>query len=300
MTKKVYVNISCDWEGNHIRTNNIHSMIKFTTKVKTPQTHFICPNYILKPNKINNLKIIKNLTENLPNQETALHIHAFRELVNESNVKKFISKQSLWCGEDNTGQTIPLSEYKKTDKKKIINTSYELLKKITGKDTNIFRGGGWIVDQEIREMLLKLNMNIECSPPPTSFFYEKQQYKCLYTKLYELWGTENFGKQPYKNTINDKEMFNYPNNLLFVDYLGYNNLMIQFLRIIENNLSSEKPLFISVGYHQETAYYYLNRLEKFINTLKDKNFCSEIGIDVVFANMETINNIFFQTGKTEI
>lgn len=264
----IYICITIDWEGESL--DQVYDLIKIRERIKmdVPFTHFICPNYFIK-NANHEFTVDKIKRAIAPSDEIGLHIHCYKELIknipdvefrtehNYHNVlgwfeEKVIKKIIPSYNGNVSGCGVPLSVYSKSEIERIITFSKELLcKHLQLNNLSGFRAGGWIANDEVLEVVEKLNFEYDSSAVAPSIFsqgFEK----------------DNIGNK--KDDFGDK-------NGIFTEHLlklwGYNQQAEGFLKNI-NILRYHKQEAI----HIDSQAYKCNQLVEIPNNCAMTDFCS--------------------------
>lgn len=176
MMGKVLMNISVDWEGEHLR--NICDLDEVRKQIgrDIPITHFICPSYFLKYPKWKAKRIRHLIYEG---DEVALHIHCWKKLIeaipginfrNEPDFytpRNFIPVIQKKLLKKNNGRGVPLSAYSYEEIKKIVSFSTQLLKEyLPINPIKGFRAGGWMASDAVLKAISDLNFEYDASAVP--------------------------------------------------------------------------------------------------------------------------------------
>lgn len=179
--------LTVDWEGENL--DNLNDLIVLRKHIgeEIPFTHFICPNYFLTTN--NTKKTAAKIKQAIHlNDEIALHIHCYKDLIKYTSdiafrtdqnyhkvpnwlEKKVITKIIPFYKRKITGRGVPLSVYNKEEITTIINDSRNLLcEHLNLKSISGFRAGGWIANDEVLEVVDALNFKYDSSAVSPSIF----------------------------------------------------------------------------------------------------------------------------------
>lgn len=199
----IYVCITVDWEGEDL--SQIDNLIKIRKKIgsEIPFTHFICPNYFVSnSNHEFNVDKIKSAIRTY--DEVGLHIHCYKELINNIPGVEFRKEQNYhnvpgWFEEKIvkkiipsyqrhvSGRGVPLSVYTKSEIEKIITVSKELLRQHLQLDkVSGFRAGGWIANDTVLEVVEKLDFIYDSSAVAPSIFSQGFSKKNIGNKIDDL------------------------------------------------------------------------------------------------------------------
>ena len=278
--QKLFITISVDWEGRNLDENNIHSIKKFNKDYPNiPLQHFLCPSYFT--HKIEDArKIIRSTIKKGDN--IGLHIHPWRSLVEKANVK-YRSESSFYNVDESCekcGHTVPLTLYDPEELEAIVKTSKNILIENNLFTQNSFRAGGWLADKNVLKALINNNFEYDCSAVNWTKFKSYSNYENLYTELKEIWNINDNTKQPYKINIDNKSIYQFPNNGIAVDYMSIYDMIDV---IIENlqKYKNEDKIFLSFMFHQENANYFINRI---YNLIENLFVLKEYGYELIFSS----------------
>ncbi len=176
MKKNVLINISVDWEGEHLR--NICDLDEVRKQIgrDIPITHFICPSYFLKYPKWKAKRISHLIYDG---DEIALHIHCWKKLidavpgVNFRNKPDFYTPRSFIPAIQKkilkkiNGRGVPLSAYSYNEIKKIITFCSQLLQEyLPLNPIKGFRAGGWMASDDVLKAISELQFEYDASAVP--------------------------------------------------------------------------------------------------------------------------------------
>lgn len=265
---QIYICITVDWEGEYL--DNITDLINMRKQIgfDVPFTHFICSNYFLTDsNTENTADYIKTAIK--PHDEVGLHIHCYKELIENVPTVAFKTDQNYynvpsWFEENIakkiipsykrnvTGRGVPLSIYTKTEIEKIITVSRDLLcKHLNLEQIKGFRAGGWIANDTVLDIVEDLGFTYDSSAVAPSILSQGFSRNSLGNK---------------KDDFGDK-------NGLFTEHLlklwGYNQQTDGFLKN-SNILQYHKQEAIQT--HSQAFKY--NKLVEIPNNCGLTDFCS--------------------------
>jgi hypothetical protein len=191
---KVRIIVSVDWEGDDLQANNLQAMKDFRRDFpEIPLQQFLNAAYYTKSeaDATQVTKAVKSVL--LPKDEHALHIHAWRTLVESSGVNfrinpSFVADEFMIadCRID-CGQEIAITGYTNTELRKIIAHSIEILQKQGFNRPKSFRAGGWQADDNVLDALAAEGFTLDSSATYADFLLpEWGKYK-LHKMVKDLW-----------------------------------------------------------------------------------------------------------------
>lgn len=289
---RVRIVVSVDWEGDDLQPENLQAMKDFRRDYpKIPLQHFLNAAYYTKQ-QADAARVSKTIRSVLlPGDEHGLHIHAWRTLVESSGVG-FRSGPSFVidgfsiadCAID-CGQEIALTGYTGAELRKIIRRSVEIL---TGEGFNrptSFRAGGWQADDNVLDALAAEGFTLDSSATDAEFLKASWSKYNLYGFVAKLWGETTPTSQPYLyKTSAGLKILELPNNGSLSDYVTG----AEMLAVFQSNASllkknPKKDVYLSIGFHQESAAEYLPRLREAIKLIRSHSARHKIPIEFVVA-----------------
>ena len=235
--------------------------------------HFLNANYFLQE-EVNKNKLLEKIKEVVyERDEHGLHIHCWKNLVLASNVEFRSSPSwnkystSLESCTGDCGHGVPLWAYKKDEIRKIIRKSKQVLSLYGFKQTTSFRAGGWMASRKVLKVLSEEGFQLDASAVPVKFLVSSQPIISTWVK--QIWPHTSIISQPYQLNFSESSIIEFPNNACLADYMTAKMMY----GIIEKNIElwrrqAQKSIFISIGFHQETAAKYLNRITRVIDLIR--------------------------------
>jgi hypothetical protein len=271
---KVRIVVSVDWEGRDLREDNLAAMQDFRERFPAvPLQQFLNAAYYTKPNAYaaELTRSIKSVLR--PGDEHGLHIHAWRSLVNAAGVRfrtgpSFVDQDVdvNGCGVD-CGSDVALTAYTKSELRKIIRKSVDILTAQGFNRPGSFRAGGWQADDTVLNALAEEGFTLDSSATYAPYLEASWGGYNLYRFVAQLWPTIVPTSQPYiYSSKTGHQILELPNNASLADYVTGSDMLNAFIgqaRILQVN--PQDDVYLSIGFHQETAAAYLPRL---INALK--------------------------------
>lgn len=292
---KVRIVVSVDWEGEDMQSQNLQAMKDFRRDYpEIPLQHFLNAAYYTKPeaDSAQITEIIKSVL--LPKDEHGLHIHAWKRLVEASGVKFRTSPSFVIDGfmiancELDCGQEIALTGYSNEELRKIIAYSVQTLQSEGFNRPKSFRAGGWQADDNVLGALAAEGFTLDSSATIADFLLpEWGKYK-LHKMVKNLWAETKPTSQPYiYKTSSGLKILELPNNSCLADYMTGDEMLKVFQsnsQILKNN--PKKNVYLSIGFHQETAAEYLPNLRESIKLIRSYAKQNKIPIEFVVAPLK--------------
>ena len=292
---KVRIVVSVDWEGDDLQPQNLQAMRDFRQDYPAiPLQHFLNAAYYtkLEADAAQITKSIKSVL--LPKDEHALHIHAWRRLVESSAVTFRTSPSFVKDGfmiadcEIDCGQEIALTGYTNTELRKIIAHSVEILKREGFNHPKSFRAGGWQADDNVLDALAAEGFTLDSSATHAEFLRKEWEKYNLYGFVAKLWNQTTPTSQPYVYTITSGlKILELPNNACLSDYMKGADMLKVFQSNARNlQKNPKKDVYLSIGFHQESAAEYLPRLREAIKLIRSYSKRNKIPIEFVVAPLK--------------
>jgi hypothetical protein len=289
---KVKIVVSVDWEGDDLRIENLQAMKDFRRDYpEIPLQHFLNAAYYTKHQAdiTQTTKSIKSVL--LPKDEHGMHIHAWKNLVEASGVKFRTAPSFVMDGfmiadcKIDCGQEIALTGYTNKELRKIIAYSIEILQREGFNRPKSFRAGGWQADDKVLDALAAEGFTLDSSATPADFLLpEWGKYK-LHKMVKNLWMNTNPTSQPYNyKTSSGLKILEFPNNSCLSDYMTGDDMF----KVFQSNAQTlkknpKKNVYLSIGFHQETAAEYLPHLREAIKLIRNSAKQNKIPIEFVIA-----------------
>lgn len=289
---KVRIVVSVDWEGDDLQIENLQAMQDFRRDFpKIPLQHFLNAAYYTKP-KADSAEITKSIKSVLlPIDEHGLHIHAWRSLVESAKVKFRVEPSFVYedysvadCLPD-CGHDVSLTGYSVSELRKIIARSIEILGKEGFNHPKSFRAGGWMADDKVLQALAEEGFTLDSSATYAEFLRPEWEKYNLYGLVNKIWSDTKPTSQPYfYKTSTGFKILELPNNSCLSDYMTGEAMLKVFqsnAKLLKKN--RKKDVYLSIGFHQETASQYLPNLRKAIKLIQSYSRKRRIPIEFVVA-----------------
>lgn len=274
---RVRIVVSVDWEGSSLDRENLDAMAEFRADYpQVPLQHFLNAAYYTKPgaNAGQVTRAIRSVLR--PGDEHALHIHGWKSLVEATGVvyeggPTFTNREysASECAVD-CGHGVTLRAYSTEELRSLIRYSADVLEDNGFNRARSFRAGGWQADDSVLSALAREGFTVDSSATDASFLREKWGRYNLYRWVRELWFGIRSTTQPYWITLSGNDrIIELPNNGNLADYMTAQ----QMLRVFLDNASNlrrdpSRSVYISFGFHQESAARYLPRLREALDLIE--------------------------------
>lgn len=326
----VIVTISVDWEGRHLRDENLTAMAKFRERFRVPLTHFICPAYFTRGADAGAAERV--LGQVLPGDEVGLHIHGWDSLLIASKVPLLVNAnaynycsaqgdfQALWVrygvNQYDTGQGLALGAFPSDVVTRLITMSVALLvENALGGSIQGFRAGGWMAPDAVLAAVAASGLTYDSSATDAQVFAVEgiQSPKVpLYRWVADIWGATpqttpllanactqaqvpggvGSATQPYKLTTASGSLIELPDNGVLADYVDVAHMVGMIRAALRSG--AEDPQFVHIGFHQESACISFDTWTQTVLRTTD-NLAKIARVLEVLAELDLFDQIDFQT-----
>lgn len=256
----ITVYITVDWEGWSLDEENLDAMRRFRARhPHIPMLHLLNPVYFLRPGA--DAEQIKTQIDStlLPIDAQGLHLHGWKLLMQRCEIPyrttpSFADADERCPGKE-CGYTVSLEyAYSTEELSKLVACSANLLTAQGFARPRHFRAGGWQFGPKLTAALHANGFFWDSSSLPPSLLTEKWGEDSSMLKLLrQLHPGASVLDQP---RLLAEGLWHYPNNAGLMDYTS----TAQLLEIFKKLLDAKKPVLVT-GFHQETAFVYLDKLE---------------------------------------
>lgn len=261
--QKITIYVTVDWEGVSLEQENIETMQAFRKKFPhIPMLQLLNPVYFLRGHS-NNI-VLSNIIKSsfLPSDTQGLHVHAWKSLVTYcgipyQNTHSFADSNEA-CDTADCGYTVSLEyAYSQKDLTKLIACSSDVLVENGFAKPKHFRAGGWQLGPKLMAALQSNGFIWDSSVTDANLLTTRwHDASGMVKMLRQLHPNSTPLDQPYAVS---PQLMEYPNNASLADYTSTKQIVSMFKQL----LVAKKNVMV-LGFHQETATDYLNRLEQAI------------------------------------
>lgn len=295
----IVILVSVDWEGRSLLDENLEVMVDFRLRHKNvPMQQFLNAAYYTKEEANISATTKKIDSVLLPEDDHGLHLHAWRSLFEKAGVtakkepvfiemteymKTQINAHDWEYYKNDWGYDVPIDRYDTAELSSVIQTSINILTAQGFRKPNSFRAGGGMANQNVFNALAQNGFMLDSSAMNTRFFKQRFGDIPLCAWIAELWPKINDLSQPYKMNTSSGDIWQIPSNGCVADYTSTDEILDVFHKNVAVwKKCQHEPVFVSIGFHQETAARFLNRLDSAlveIKTLARKN-----NLPIVFSS----------------
>jgi hypothetical protein len=268
-TGRVRVAVSVDWEGAYLTEDGLDGLDGFRERnPDVPLTHFISAAYFTKPG-VDREKAAATIGEAIgPRDEVALHVHAWRSLVEAAGVPyratpSFLAAELMAFPDGDQGFEVELAAYTAAELRTLIATSRRLLEDGGLKVAPHFRSSGWMGTPVVLEAVRAEGFTTDSSSTDPSWLDGALAGAALPGRLREIWPKVDRTTQPFVVETPAGELLELPMSAAMADYLEPAE-MVEHLRwaLAELDRQPDRDVFVHLGFHQETASEFAPRVEK--------------------------------------
>lgn len=275
----VHVLVSVDWEGRDLTEANLKAMEDFRNQFpKLGLLQFLNAAYYTKSD-VDHSDVTRKIARVLrPQDELGLHIHGWKSLFEAAGVT-YQSQPTFWGGVDNDcrrdcGHQVPLHLYSKDELRKVIHFSVETLNSHGFGRATSFRSGGWIGAPLVLQALVEEGFVIDSSAVPPPLLTREIGATPLWRWVDNLWHDVKTSSQPTKLQTPSGFIWEVPDNGALADYRRADEMVEVYENAIKRAKRSDEDIIVHIGFHQETASYYVNRVAEALKkmyALAEKN-----------------------------
>jgi hypothetical protein len=266
-TITVYVTV--DWEGTSLNEENIEAMQAFRRQYPhIPMLQFLNPVYFLRPGADAAVIHRKILSTLLPSDEQGLHLHPWKSLITRCGLPyrstPAFATLDEECGEGDCGYTVSLEyAYTQQELTQLVACSADLMASHGFERPRSFRAGGWQLGSKMAAALQANGFTFDSSRTDAWLLTSRWDANSgLVQLLLKLHPDSTPLDQPYELLPG---LMEFPNNGSLADYTSPQKLLEIFRSLIAN-----RKTVLVLGFHQETAFDYLRRLEDAIPLLENE------------------------------
>ncbi len=286
---KVRIVVSTDWEGRSIEPDNLQAFTVFRNDYPAiPVQHFLNAAYYTK-DAADKQKITNDMRSVIrAGDEHGLHIHAWRSLVQASGVTwktdpAFKGAIDLEKCTPDCGHDVNITAYSEEELRKIIRFSIKTLTAQGFDRAKSFRAGAWQADRKVLRALAAEGITFDSSATDAEFLKERWGKTLLYPVTKKIWPATLVTSQPEWIDLGaGRKILELPNNGCLADYVTGESILASFKAnadLLKANPS--KDVYLSIGFHQETALKYLPNLRKGIDLIQAHATEQKIPIEFV-------------------
>ncbi len=268
--RTITVYVTVDWEGWSLDDENIEAMQTF--RQRHPQIsmlQLLNPVYFLRPGADAGKMIRQIRATLLPSDAHGLHLHAWKSLMQHCGLPyrstpSFAPHVNENCGSRECGYTVSLERaYTQEELTKLVACSADLLVQHGFDRPTHFRAGAWQAGSRLTAALQANGFTWDSSRTDARFLAEKWGASSAIVEMVrQLHPEASPLDQPYAL---GQGLTEYPNNGSLADYTGTGQIVEMFKTLITNGKN-----VLVLGFHQETAFDFLDNLEAAIPLLEQE------------------------------
>jgi hypothetical protein len=277
----ITVYVTVDWEGWSLDEENLDAMRQFRRQhPDIPMLHLLNPAYFVRPdmNAADAAQKIKSTL--LPADGHGLHLHGWKSLVERCELP-YKSEPSFAgvteeCGDGaDCGYTVSLEyAYSEHELTILVGCSVDLLVQQGFHWPKSFRAGGWQFGPKLAGAIYKNGFLLDSSRTvPQLVANNWHEESNLVRMVKALHANSSILDQPFELLPG---LMEYPNNASLADYTRSEELT----RIFRELIANKKSLMV-LGFHQESAFNYLDRLADAIPHMQQ--IADEAGVRLQWA-----------------
>lgn len=279
----IAVYITVDWEGWSLDAENLEAIQTFRAKYPDiPMLHLLNPVYFLRPGT-NASEITQQIRSTLlPIDTVGLHLHGWESLMKHcrvayKNTPSFaLADETCRYGECGYNVSLELA-YSEADLMQLISCSADLLVKYGFEQPKHFRAGGWQFGPRLASALQKNNFTWDSSRIDADIVAHKWgEQSAMVRMLKTLHPDASILDQPREILPN---LMQYPNNAGLMDYTRSEEL----LEIFQTLIKQDKHIMV-MGFHQETAFDFLDNMEDAILLMQE--YAKSVNVELIWGSYD--------------
>lgn len=251
--------VTVDWEGLSLDDENLEAIREFRRKhPHIAMLHLLNPVYFLQPGIDTAGTAAKIRSTLLPSDEHGLHLHGWKSLIERCGLP-YRSEPSFSgipevCDSGDCGYSVSLEyAYSEYELATLVGCSAGLLVQQGFNRPRSFRAGGWQLGPKLAAALLNNGFVFDSSRTVPQLVANRWgETSNLMQMVKVLHADGAILDQPYELLPG---LMEYPNNASLADYTDTDQLVEIFKTLVANG----KTVMV-LGFHQESAFNYLNRL----------------------------------------
>lgn len=263
----ITVYLTVDWEGWSLDEENLQTMRDFRARhPQIPMLHLLNPAYYLRPGADAKEITAQIRSTLLPGDTVGLHLHGWKTLMQACQLPyrttpSFADTDESCPGKE-CGYTVSLEfAYNEAELTALLACSNEVLQQHGFERPHHFRAGGWQFGPKLAAALRKNGFNWDSSRIDASLLLPKWREDSGMVKLLrQLHADASIYDQPRELLPG---LMQFPNNAGLMDYTSTEQLLTIFRQLLD----AKKPVMVT-GFHQETAFVYLDDLEAAIRAMQ--------------------------------
>jgi hypothetical protein len=272
--------VTVDWEGWSLDEENLEAMRQFRQKHPgIPMLHLLNPVYFVRADMDANAAAQKIKSTLLPADGHGLHLHGWKSLVERCELPyqgtPSFSGPAEECNEGDCGYTVSLEyAYSEHELTILVGCSVDLLVQQGFEWPKSFRAGGWQFGPKLANAIQRNGFLLDTSRTAPHLVAKRWDESSNLVKMVRaLHADGDILDQPYELMPG---LMEYPNNGSLVDYTRTEELVEIFRTLVANN----KHVMV-LGFHQESAFNYLDRLSDAIPLMQQ--IANEAGVQLQWA-----------------
>jgi len=275
--------LTVDWEGWSLDEENLQAMRDFRARhPQIPMLHLLNPVYYLRPGA--DAQAITALIRStlLPIDTIGLHLHGWKTLLQACQLPyrtapSFADTDETCPGKE-CGYTVSLEfAYSAAELEALVACSSDLLAEQGFDRPRHFRAGGWQLGPKLASALQQNGFIWDSSRLDAGLLLPKwNEDSGLVQLLRQLHPDASIFDQPRELLPG---LVQFPNNAGLMDYTSTEQLLSISLQLLD----AKKPVMVT-GFHQETAFVYLDNLEDALRQMQQ--IATDRGVQLIWGGQE--------------
>ncbi|HKE17002.1 MAG TPA: hypothetical protein VKB80_19145 [Kofleriaceae bacterium] len=270
----VHIAISIDWEGAYFRTEALDAVDRFRRdNPGVPLTHMLNAAYYTKADADPTEATREIRLAVKKGDETGLHIHCWKSLLEASGVKmravpSFLGSEGGMVIEGDPGFDLDLSAFTVAEVRAVMKKSRQILDAEHIAVGPSFRAGGWIGTPGVLEAARAEGFTIDSSATDPAWLDEPEG-RALQARLRQVWSRVDQTTQPFWIDTPAGRILEMPDTGAMADYLTVPEIQAHVERAVAAvRAAPGRPVFVHLGFHAETADDFAPRVSQALSVLR--------------------------------
>ena len=276
--RKVRIVVSVDWEGAHLHGEDLDAMVAFRDAfLDVRLTHLLNAAYFLKDGADAGAVAAKIRSVIRPGDETGLHVHPWRSLVEAAGVAfregpTFLGERyPLGEIDGDIGHEVELGAYDVAEIRAIVRESKRILAEADFKLSGSFRAGGWMGSDRVLEAIRAEGFLVDSSAIDSKWLDELERFR-ICRRIRRLWPDVTEATGPFVVRTRAGPVIEMPDTCSLADYVTAKEMAGHVERAVRRLAADPtRDVFCHFGFHQETAEEFVGRVADAIRAINSRH-----------------------------
>jgi hypothetical protein len=183
---------------------------------------------------------------------------------------------------------VALTAYTLNELRSVIHYSVNTLTQHGFHHATSFRAGGWQANRTVLTALADEGFTLDASATDSRYLDDAWRGYNLPSFVHRLWPSISPSSQPYTVALNGSEhLVEPPNNGCLADYVTGDDMLQAFITNAGRlRTSPAQDVYLSIGFHQETAAEYLPHVRDAIEQIADYASRNDIPYEFILPTLQ--------------